>query len=55
MSAKLKIVAKSLGVPSIKRHIFLCCDQTDPQCCEKADGLASWNFLKARLDELELT
>ncbi len=55
MSAKLKIVAKSLGVPSIKRHIFLCCDQTDPQCCEKADSLASWKFLKARLDELELT
>ncbi len=55
MSAKLGIVAKNLGVPSIERHIFLCCDQTDPQCCEKEEGLASWNFLKSRLDELGLT
>ena len=54
MSAKLKIVAKSLGVPSIKRHIFLCCDQTKPKCSERAASLESWNYLKKRLTELKL-
>ena len=48
-------VADSLGVPTIKRHIFLCCDQAKPKCCLKEEGLVSWSFLKKRLDELELT
>jgi (2Fe-2S) ferredoxin len=39
----------------IKRHIFLCCDQTHPKCCSKEEGLASWAYLKQRLDELKLT
>jgi len=43
------------GVDRIRRHIFLCCDQTDPKCCDREAGLASWTFLKARLEELGLT
>ncbi|MEO8211343.1 MAG: (2Fe-2S) ferredoxin domain-containing protein, partial [bacterium] len=35
--------------------IFLCCDQTKPKCCEKTVGLESWDFLKSRLKELNLT
>jgi (2Fe-2S) ferredoxin len=46
---------KKLHINEIKRHIFLCCDQTTPKCCDKAAGLASWHFLKKRLDELQLT
>ncbi|OGT59016.1 MAG: ferredoxin [Gammaproteobacteria bacterium RIFCSPHIGHO2_12_FULL_42_10] len=38
----------------IKRHIFLCCDQTCPKCCTKEAGLASWEYLKQRLQELKL-
>jgi (2Fe-2S) ferredoxin len=37
------------------RHIFLCCDQTNPKCCEKERGLAAWDFLKARLKALRLS
>ena len=37
------------------RHIFLCCDQTTPKCCEKARGLAAWEYLKARLKQLGLS
>ncbi len=44
-----------LGVPAIRRHIFLCADQTEPKCAPKARGLASWQFLKKRLAELGLT
>lgn len=44
-----------LGIPNIKRHIFLCCDQTIPKCCSKEQGLLSWHYLKNRLTELRLT
>lgn len=55
MSDPLKKIALSLGVDKIQRHIFLCCDQTKPKCCDKAASLESWNYLKRRLDELQLT
>jgi (2Fe-2S) ferredoxin len=48
-------VAASIGVPVARRHIFLCCDQTSPKCCEKDRGLAAWEFLKRRLKELGLS
>lgn len=38
----------------VKHHIFLCCDQTNPKCCDKEAGLISWEFLKRRLKELNL-
>lgn len=47
--------AVRLGVPSIRRHIFLCCDQTKPKCCDRDASLDSWNYLKRRLVELRLT
>ena len=48
-------VATSVGVPSARRHIFLCCDQTKPKCCKKANSLESWEYLKQRLAELRLS
>jgi (2Fe-2S) ferredoxin len=47
-------IAANIGVPVARRHIFLCCDQTDPKCCDKDRGLAAWKFLKSRLKELGL-
>ena len=44
-----------LQINEIQRHIFLCCDQTKPKCCSSEAGVASWNFLKSRLNELGLT
>ena len=44
-----------LGIHSIERHIFLCCDQTKPKCSDRAASLESWDFLKRRLKELRLT
>lgn len=46
--------ANRLGLPTIRRHIFLCCDQTKPKCCDKQQSLESWDYLKRRLKELEL-
>jgi (2Fe-2S) ferredoxin len=47
--------AETLGVPKIRRHIFLCCDQTKPNCCARERSLAAWDYLKRRLEELGLT
>jgi (2Fe-2S) ferredoxin len=52
---RLRTIASSIGVPSARRHILLCCDQTKPKCCEKDRGLAAWDFLKHRLKELGLS
>jgi (2Fe-2S) ferredoxin len=48
-------IARSLGIPNARRHLFLCCDQTKPKCCEKDRGLAAWAYLKMRLKELGLS
>ena len=55
MSDSQQKVAATIGVPVARRHIFLCCDQTTPKCCEKERGLAAWDFLKRRLKELGLS
>ena len=47
-------IAESVGVPVIRRHIFLCADQTKPKCCDKQRSIAAWNYLKQRLKELGL-
>ena len=54
MSDELKAKAEKLGVNHIRRHIFLCCDQTKPQCSDKELSLQSWEYLKRRLKELRL-
>lgn len=51
----LRASAAALGIDRIERHIFLCADQTEPKCCAKETGLASWEFLKTRLKELGLS
>jgi (2Fe-2S) ferredoxin len=43
-----------LNIAGIRRHIFLCSDQTEPKCSNKDASLESWSFLKKRLDELGL-
>jgi len=48
-------IAVTIGVRDARRHIFLCCDQTTPKCCDKERGLAAWAFLKRRLAELGLS
>ena len=50
----LEKVSVALGLEEIERHIFLCADPAEAKCCDKAAGLESWAFLKARLKELGL-
>jgi (2Fe-2S) ferredoxin len=48
-------VADALGLPGTHRHIFLCCDQTKPKCCDRERSLVAWAYLKKRLKELGLS
>src|SRR6266699_2767761 len=48
-------IADTIGVPHARRHIFLCCDQTNPKCCERDRSLVAWEYLKRRLKELGLS
>jgi (2Fe-2S) ferredoxin len=45
---------EALGLSRIRRHIFLCCDQSKPKCSTRQQSLESWAFLKVRLLELGL-
>ncbi|MDX1433973.1 MAG: ferredoxin [Gammaproteobacteria bacterium] len=53
-SAFLQRKVEELKIGNIRRHIFLCADQTEPNCSRKEDSLASWDYLKRRLSELGL-
>ncbi|NJR51794.1 MAG: ferredoxin [Leptolyngbyaceae cyanobacterium CSU_1_3] len=44
----------TLGLAQIQRHLFICADQTKPICCSRETGIAAWNYLKKRLQELKL-
>ena len=52
---ELRECVESLGIESCERHIFLCADQTKPECCSGETGLEAWDYLKRRLKELNLT
>ena len=46
---ELKPIARSLGIGSYERHMFLC---IGPDCCSDTQGNKTWKFLKERLKEL---
>ncbi len=52
---RLAKLVEQLKIRNVRRHIFLCADQTEPKCSPKEEGLASWKHLKKRLEELGLT
>ena len=55
MEDQLRSAVEKLGVEKYRRHIFLCTDATDPKCCPREKSLPAWEFLKRRLNELNLT
>lgn len=54
MNDELQRAADCLGLQRYTRHIFLCADQTEDKCAARGVTLASWEFLKSRLKELNL-
>lgn len=49
------MAAAAAGVPVARRHVFLCCDQTKPNCSSREQSLQAWDYLKRRLKELGLS
>lgn len=54
MNKKLQDKVESRNIDQVERHIFLCCDQTEPKCCSMEIGMESWAYLKKRLSDLNL-
>ena len=52
---RVQRTVREIGVPVASRHVFLCCDQTDPKCCDRDRSLEAWTFLKRRLKQLGLS
>lgn len=52
---RLTQIAEALSIPRVRRHIFLCADQTTPRCAPREETNRLWRHLKSRLKELELT
>jgi len=48
-------LAEDIGIGAARRHIFLCCDQTKPKCCERQRSMVAWDYLKRRLKDLGLS
>jgi len=51
---RLVRIAENLHLPRARRHIFLCADQTKPNCAPREVTNVSWDYLKRRLAELGL-
>ena len=51
---RLNQIAEALSIPRVKRHIFLCADQTNPRCAPRDVTNALWSHLKAKLKELDV-
>jgi (2Fe-2S) ferredoxin len=52
---ELRARVEDVGISRARRHIFLCCDQTEPKCSTFEHSHASWEYLKRRLKELGLS
>ncbi len=51
---KMEQIADKLNIGGKGRHIFLCCDQSTPKCCQKEASLIAWDYLKRRVEEINL-
>lgn len=45
-------MAKSLGIGKLKRHLFIC---VGPECVAPEIGEQTWDYLKKRLKQLDIT
>lgn len=48
----LQQIAHKLKLGKAGRHIFLCCEPG--RCCQSDIGLAAWDYLKRRVEEVNL-
>lgn len=51
---RLEAIADSLSIGRLRRHVFLCAQQTNPRCSGYEESSRAWRRLKARLKDLDL-
>ena len=49
---RLEAIASALSIGGLRRHIFICADQTTPLCAPREETTRVWAHLKRRLGEL---
>ena len=54
MNQPLAGAVEKCGLKKYRRHIFLCTDPAEARCAPREQTLRAWEFLKARLKELNL-
>ncbi len=52
---RLTDISEALSIPTARRHIFLCADQTNAKCAPREETHELWVHLKARLKQLGVT
>lgn len=52
---RLDEIARATSIPTARRHIFLCADQTTPRCAPRDETHEVWTHLKRRLKALGVT
>lgn len=55
MTSKTMQIAENLGLNLTQRHIFLCVKSSPQSCCDSGVALQSWEYLKTKLKELNLS
>ncbi|MBC7881459.1 MAG: ferredoxin [Anaerolineae bacterium] len=53
MIPELSETVRNLNIGNYRWHLFLCADQTKPLCCDKAESIVAWDYLKRRVKDLE--
>ena len=51
---KARHKAKKLGVPKIRRHLFMCVDKKEAECASASEMSAAYKYLCKRLKQLNL-
>jgi (2Fe-2S) ferredoxin len=47
-----EVAAASFGIGKLRRHLLMC---AGPDCASADDGAETWDYIKKRMKELELT
>lgn len=55
LEEELRTKAQELFIGDYRRHILLCADASEPKCAPQAASIESWNYLKRRLKQLNLS
>ncbi|MBN2234108.1 MAG: NAD(P)H-dependent oxidoreductase subunit E [Opitutales bacterium] len=55
ISEALQNRLNKIGIPTLRRHVLFCLDTQSGRCATSEKAAESWNYLRKRLHQLELT